>query len=570
VEIKESLKKQFRIRPEFGLQFVCIFVGIYGAYIIADSLLAQLMAHRGTHLTNLLVDFPILIGISVIYLSTLLWRRKRTAWIVTVLAYAFYMGVGFSEILSRINTRHFNWIAVLRSIVFPAIILFLLFILRKSFVVKSDIQGFRFALRFVLIMFMVTIIYGVAGFELMDESDFHQEISWGSGLHYTLDQFNLTTNKPVHPYTRRAHLFVDSLSFISTIAVIYALLSLFQPLKARLSDQSLARQRVLDLLITYGGVSEEFFKLWPHDKHYFFDDSHESVMAFHVYRGVALCVSDPVGNPSRFPSLVNNFDNLCFNNDWLPALVHVGDEHVSLYEKEGYSLQKLGQEAIVDINHFNDELKDSKYFRQIINRFNKQGYSFELLTPPHHQAILDRLKTISDEWLSKGSRAERGFVMGYFTTDYMQQCVVAVARDAANTIQAFANIVPAEFDNEEATYDMLRQSDKALSNVTDYLLTKLMEKLKDQDYLRLNMGLSPLAGLDEIDNEEKTILDNVLKFAYANGDRFFSFSGLYKFKAKYEPTWHDKYIGYKGGIRGFSRTMTALTRCMSKVVKLKN
>jgi lysylphosphatidylglycerol synthetase-like protein (DUF2156 family) len=59
-----------------------------------------------------------------------------------------------------------------------------------------------------------------------------------------------------------------------------------------------------------------------------------------------------------------------------------------------------------------------------------------------------------------------------------------------------------------------------------------------------------------------------MQFAYANGDAFFSFSGLHRFKAKYEPKWQDKYVGYKGGVAGFGRTVTMLTRCMTKVVKL--
>jgi phosphatidylglycerol lysyltransferase len=204
-----------------------------------------------------------------------------------------------------------------------------------------------------------------------------------------------------------------------------------------------------------------------------------------------------------------------------------------------------------------------------MNKFKNQDYSYELLSPPHHKAVLERLKVISDEWLSKGGRSERGFGMGYYTDEYAQMCQMAVARDGAGTIQAFMNLVPASnFDKQEGTYDMIRQTNNSLSNVVDYLIINVMEGLQKDGYKRFNMGLSPLAGLDETESEERTILDNVLKFAYSNGDPFFSFSGLHKFKSKYEPEWQDRYLGFKGGVRGFSRSMTALTRCMSKVVKL--
>jgi lysylphosphatidylglycerol synthetase-like protein (DUF2156 family) len=49
---------------------------------------------------------------------------------------------------------------------------------------------------------------------------------------------------------------------------------------------------------------------------------------------------------------------------------------------------------------------------------------------------------------------------------------------------------------------------------------------------------------------------------YSNGDRFYSFSGLHRFKDKYHPDWQDRYIAYPGGVRNFTRILTALNRAM--------
>lgn len=546
---------------------IALLVAANGLYIIATTLIEQIAAHRGSHLTDLQVDLPLLLGISVLYLSTLLRRRKRTAWLVTIMAYAFYMGVGISQLLNHTYNRAFHIDVALRLIVFPVIIIALLVAFQHEFVVKSDIRGFGVAARFSLIILLIALIYGVVGFQLLDDSDFHQEISLPSAVHYTIDQFNITTEKPLKPYTKRAKLFVDSLSFVSFAAVAYAALSLFQPIRARFSDQTYLRERTKYLMEHYGAPSEEFFKLWPHDKQYFFDQTGESSLAFHTYGGVALCVSDPVGNPLHFPSLLRDFREMCFNNDWTPAFIHVSDHNRQLYESNGFTMQKLGQEAVVKLEDFNVNVAGNKYFRQIGNKFNKQGYSTELLQPPHHVAVLDRLKVISNDWLSQGGRSERGFAMGYYTSEYMQMCQILVARDAAGTIQAFLNLVPAEsFDKEEATYDLLRNAHGSLGNINDYLLMSLIKTLPDKGYKRLNLGLAPLGGLKANEDEEKSLIDSVLQFAYSNGDRFYSFSGLHRFKAKYEPKWEDRFVAYQDGMRGFSKTMTALTRCMRKVV----
>ncbi|MFI5271383.1 MAG: bifunctional lysylphosphatidylglycerol flippase/synthetase MprF, partial [Candidatus Saccharimonadales bacterium] len=352
-----------------------------------------------------------------------------------------------------------------------------------------------------------------------------------------------------------------------TVAIAYALISLFQPIRQRLADQTENVEEVKKLLKKYHAPSEEFFKIWPHDKQYFFDQTEESVIAYHSYRGVALCVSDPIGNPNRFTSLLRDFREMCFHNDWLPAFIHVSDKNKQLYLDNGFTMQKLGEEAIVNVAHFKEAVAPEKYFRQINNKFTKQGYTADLLSPPHHNAVMDRIRIVSNEWLSQGGRAERGLAMGYFTEEYMQQCELLVARDAAGTIQGFVNLIPAEFDREEATYDLLRNANGSLGNINDFMLMNLIKFIDERGYKRFNIGLAPLGGLGDDESEERTLIDNILQFAYANGDRFYSFKGLHRFKAKYQPEWEDRYIAYQEGIRGFSKSMTALARCMSKVAK---
>lgn len=564
---QSSKKSYLNFKSQPASTLLSLLVGVNGLYILGSTLVEQLAVHLGSHLTDLQVDVPLLLGLSVLYLSTLLRRRKRTAWLVTILAYAFYLVFGVVRLLSRSSAHEVHLHIILRVIIFPCIILTLLLAYHREFVVKSDIQGFGVAARFSTIILVVALVYGVVGFQLLDDSDFHQEISFPSAVHYTIDQFNLTTNKPLKPYTKRAHLFDDSLSVVSLVAVLYAMLALFQPIRARLSDQTASRELLQNIMQHYGAPSEEFFKLWPHDKQYFFDTSSQSGVAFRTYHGVALCVSDPVGNSRHFPSLMTDFTMMCFNNDWLPAFVHVSDLHRRLYEHHGFTMQKLGQEAIVNLETFQTGAAHNKYFRQISNKFQKQGYESELLQPPHHAAVLDRLKVISNDWLNHGGRSERGFAMGYYTSEYMQHSRILVARDAAGTIQAFANLVPANFDTQEATYDLLRNAQGSLGNINDYVLMSLIDLLRKEGYQRLNLGLAPLGGLGDREGEDRTLIDNLLQFAYANGDRFYSFSGLFRFKAKYEPEWQDRYIAYQDGMRGFSRTMTALTRCMRKVVK---
>jgi phosphatidylglycerol lysyltransferase len=275
---------------------------------------------------------------------------------------------------------------------------------------------------------------------------------------------------------------------------------------------------------------------------------------------VALVANDPVGKPVAANSLVRTFEEYCFTNDWAPAFIHTEPGWSAFYRRHGYSLQKIGEEAMVDIGHFQKDVRRNKYFRHITNKFGKSGFTTEILTPPHNQAVVNRLRKISDEWLTLPGRAERGFLLGYFNDDYLQRCPIIVVRDAASTIQAFANILP--LDNpDEISYDLLRYSLDSPGNINDFLLLALFAHGAETGYKRLNMGLCPLVGLGDNKNDS-TVLNNMLQFAYANGDRFYSFSGLHRFKSKYEPDWESRYVAYKGGIRGFTRALTALNKAL--------
>jgi phosphatidylglycerol lysyltransferase len=538
-------------------------VALQGLLMIAGTLEEQLHVRFTRHLLHVsgfVFHVPILFGLTLLYLSTLLRRAKHTAWVIATALYAVILAFGVVQFgLAHGEFRHPLFV-LLRSVLLPLAVLTGLVLLRRQFTVKSDLRSFAFSLRFIVLVLAVTVMYGVSGFLLLDEPDFHQEITLPQAVLRTVDQFNITTGSALTPHTRRAKLFMDSLSVISTGAVVYGALSLFQPIRARLYDQSRQRATARKLLKKYHGSSEDYFKLWPHDKLFFFHAGHDAGLAYGVYRGVAMVVGDPFGDRAHFPALLGAFDELCRTNDWLPAFLHTEPRHTELYKAAGFSLQKIGEEAVVDIKHFDEHVRGTKYFRQVRNKFTKQGYTTELLQPPFGADTMRRLKLVSDDWLKQPGRAERRFLMGYFSTAYIQQNPVMVLRDARQEIQAFINVVPS-YDPAEANSDMLRHTKKALGNANDFLLMSYLEYAREQGFTRMNLGLCPLAGLDEHD-QERTVVDGALSFMYANGDRLYSFSGLYRFKAKYEPVWSSRYIAYRGGIRGFTRVVGALNRAM--------
>jgi len=553
--------EQLKVRRDFWLRLVVYLVGLHGAFVIATTMLYQLGGRLGMHLSDIDldvdIDVPLLIGVGLVYLSTLLRRRKRTAWLVALFAYMFMLGFYASQ-TQLYATRH-DWLQIFAGLGLPALNISLLFLYRRSFTVKSDIRSFGYALRVIVLVLLVALIYGTAGFMLLSKRDFHHDLPVSEAVHRTVDQFGLTTSTDLVPATRRARLFVDSLSVVSIASLSYGAIALFQPIRSRYNNHRDGREVARRLLEREGGDSEDFFKLWPEDKQYFFDKSGTSGIAYRTRRGVALIVGDPLGEKSAAASMLDDFEDVCFSNDWQPAFIHTTAGWEEFYEERGYRLQKIGEEAVIDLAAFQKDTRGSKYFRQIGNRFAREGFTSEILQPPHSSALISRLRDVSDDWLKRPGRSERGFMMGYFSEAYLQQSIVVVARDSAGTIQGFLNQIPS-YDAQEANFDMLRHAAGSPGNINDYLLLAFIDHLAVGQTKRLNLGLCPLSGMAGL--EEKSIINRALQFVYSNGDRFYSFSGLRRFKAKYSPEWRVRSVAYKGGPANFVRAMNALTAAM--------
>lgn len=536
------------------------FVGLYGSLVLAESLIDELILRHQTHRGVADFDIRLLVGLALLYMCVLLLRRKHNAWRLAVIVCLFMLGLDVQSFTNSLDFDHISVAWLVRSML-TALVLGSLWLTRREFSVQSDVPTFRNSLHITSLVLLAVFAYGTVGFMALDRTDFQQEISLPAAMLHTVDRFAWVSTTP-QSYSRRARLFTESLSFISAAAVAYAAVSFFQPVRSRYRSQDRERQQLADLLARHRAPSEDFFKLWPHDKQYFLTDDKNAGLAYHVFRGVALVQGDPVGSTSGVARLLDSFDTICQQNDWVAAYIHVTNALRPTYESRGYRLQCIGQEAVVNIATFTSATTKNKHFRNIGNRFTKAGYQLELLTPPHSAATMAELQTISNDWLTRPGRSERGFVMGSFTESYMQQCQVAVVRDAAGQAQAFCNLVPAAFDADEATYDLLRNRAAAPANVNDFLLQQLILQLQAEGYQRFNLGLSPLVGVHK--DQADSLVDTVLAFAYTNGDRFYSFSGLHRFKNKFEPVWSDRFIAYRGTAGSFSRVLRALLQVMKR------
>ena len=132
--------------------------------------------------------------------------------------------------------------------------------------------------------------------------------------------------------------------------------------------------------------------------------------------------------------------------------------------------------------------------------------------------------------------------MGFFDAAYLDEAPVAVMRNKAGDIVAFANLMPTG-DQRMTSIDLMRASPQAPSGIMDGLFIYLFDYSRQQGYENFNLGMAPLANVGV--SSFSFIEERAAHLIYEYGSSFYSFQGLRAYKAKYVTDWQPKYLAYR-------------------------
>lgn len=304
----------------------------------------------------------------------------------------------------------------------------------------------------------------------------------------------------------------------------------------------LDEERALNLLTTYGGNTDsQLIFLKDKDMYIYTDQNNEDtvLLQFKTLNNKCVVMGDPSGKKEDFSAAVEQFINEADQWGYLPVFYEASEEVVMFLHEFGYDFIKMGEEAHVDLPNFTLSGKKMKSERAVMNRFTKENYRFEVLSPPFSNELMQELKQVSDEWL--GSRKEKGFSLGFFSESYLQRGKIAVAKNQEDRIVAFANIMPT-YTKEEGTIDLMRYSKEAPSGVMDYLFISLFNYMNDEGFTYFNLGMAPLSNVGT--SKKSFIQERIAYLVYEFGSRFYSFRGLRDYKEKYASEWVSRYTLY--------------------------
>lgn len=264
------------------------------------------------------------------------------------------------------------------------------------------------------------------------------------------------------------------------------------------------------------------------------------VFQFALEDGKAVVMGEPIGEERYFPAAISSFTAEAEEKNLTPLFYEVGQDLTLLLHNHGYEFMKFGESAKVPLSDFDLVGKSGKKFRAAVNKIENKGYSFQVQYPPFSDEFLQDLEKISDAWLS--GRQEKGFSLGFFDKDYLSLAPIACILDSEGHVQAFSNFLICNGE-KEASIDLMRYNPGTESNgIMDYLFVEIFLYFKEKGVEYFDLGMAPLSNVGQ---EEHSFFQEKLAFlVYAFTNRFYSFSGLRKYKDKFSPLWEARYLSY--------------------------
>lgn len=280
------------------------------------------------------------------------------------------------------------------------------------------------------------------------------------------------------------------------------------------------------------------------DKPLLFSESGRAFIMYGVEGRSWIAMGDPVGPDEEKSELIWKFRELCDLHAGWPVFYQITREHLPLYLDLGLTLQKIGEQARINLQTFSLEGSSRKRMRNVLRRAEAEGCSFEITT--NAAPIMAELREISDAWLAEKRTREKGFSLGSFSEEYLRHFPIATVRQGGQ-ILSFSNIWSSG-GHEELSVDLMRQRSEVPSGVSvmDYMFLQLMLWGKSEGWHWFNLGMAPLSGL------ENRVLGSVWTragaLAYRFGENFYNFQGLRQYKEKFDPEWSPMYLASPGGL----------------------
>ncbi|WP_281167972.1 bifunctional lysylphosphatidylglycerol synthetase/lysine--tRNA ligase LysX [Acidipropionibacterium thoenii] len=522
------------------------------ALIIVRSLFSQTWWVQALNSIFSVLVFPTDVGgwgmaVLLVILAYSLSRRKRTAWLVSVVMFGlmwlfavFLFGVLIFQVVQADPTDPFEDLSIasyLFNVVSIGWILWVLITRRHQFNARTGRANRRWAI--------AVLIGGLAASFL---------IGWL--LVWVTGGTGRPRSRLWHLLARmaegnRADIAVEAPAWVGDIVglliaatLVAALIVLLRSQRAAAVmtlDEELALRRLLD---ANPADSLGYFAL-RRDKSAVFSANGGAAVAYRTVTGVMLAAGDPIGPSAQWPGAIEAFLATAHTYGWSPAVLGASEAGATAWQRAGLKQLRIGDEAIISPATFDLEAREMRPVRATVDRLRKAGYTVRVRRHEDiDEAELGELIGLADRWRMDGD--ERGFSMALSRLgDALDgRCVMVEARYPADAgTAALLSFVP--WGPDGLSLDVMRRDPRADNGVTELMVAGLMSAGREMGLRRVSMNFAVFReAIEEGSRVGATALQRLNRRLISAASRWFQIEQLYRSNVKYSPQWQARYLGY--------------------------
>ncbi|MEO6827828.1 MAG: rhomboid family intramembrane serine protease [Microbacteriaceae bacterium] len=307
--------------------------------------------------------------------------------------------------------------------------------------------------------------------------------------------------------------------------------------------------RIRSLLKAGGGGTLGFMATWPGNVYWFTSDGTAAV-AYRVINGVAITLSDPVCAKDKAEETIRGFAQWCDENSWMPVFYSVHAEYLPVFDEMGWQYMSVGEETLMHPIGFDLVGKPWQKVRQALNRGIKEGLTTQWTTWDELPlSMVNRINAISEQWVAEKELPEMGFTLGAMEELKDPDVKLMLALDQAGEMQAITSWLPSYRDGAVVgwTIDFMRRADGSMNGVMEFLIASAALHMKDDGIEVLSLSGAPLATAPTAPGEapaQATVMSRLLDFLARTLEPAYGFSSLFRFKAKFNPSYSTIYMAY--------------------------
>ncbi len=302
---------------------------------------------------------------------------------------------------------------------------------------------------------------------------------------------------------------------------------------------------ILKMLKKYAYHSQSY-NILKKDKLYFYSPSGiDGVIAYVVYANVAIVAGDPICDISDFHEFISEYKNFCKKQKWQCCFQSITKRCKNIIEKMDFSLIKIGEEPIFDLNKFSLEGSKFRGLRKNINSAKKHG-----LTVIEYNPLLKRcpkwekeMEELSIAWKKiKGSK-EFSFLIGTpsIANPGERKYFLVLLN---NKVESFVTCTPI-YSRNGIYFDAMRRKKKTINGTNQLLFTESFRILKKQGYVLATLGTAPLSYKHVNDPNQSRMIKLALKLTFEHLKYFHRYKPLYQFKKQFGPSsWEANYLAF--------------------------